>query len=295
MSFANQIHIEQRVQAAGDKCAEYATLNGEESPDLMIEYGRALFDSAKASASLLEQENVDKKEMVLENPKVKIAGDDFEDASENEEEQSSGQNEDSVRNEGQDEEADANADDNEEANEGLEDDDFVNAFQIVDLARVLLSKQPETKERDEKIITCRLLLGDISLEDDNPPQAIEDYTEALNLTAKIFGIESKQYVQTAFMLSLAFESVDKLTEAKDVISKAVSSAKAIKSELANDLELKLKDLETELGVGSNKEEATQVTKESISGRTAVQNAVENIVSQANDISQFARKKRKVNK
>lgn len=294
MSLAQEVQVEERVQTAGRLCAEYAEKHGEESPQLMIEYGRALFASARASASLLEQENVDKKEMAFENPKVKIATE----ASEPESDASSdaeGTNEpengdtegDAVNAESGQNESD------EEANDDQEDDDFVNAFKIVDLARVLLSKRPQSRENDEQLITCRMLLGDISLEDDNPQQAIEDYTEALNLITKTFGQESQNYVQCAFMLSLAFESVDKVSEAHDVISKAVSSAKAIKSELAKDLELKLNDLKAEIRAnGGNKEQATQATKESISGRSAVQNAVENIVSQANDISQLARKKRR---
>ena len=91
-NLADSVQLEARIQIAAQKCAKHAADNGgNEDPDLLVEYGQALFAMAKLSASLLEEKNVEDKQLPYENPKVKIAdlGEEVAEEEEEEEEENS--------------------------------------------------------------------------------------------------------------------------------------------------------------------------------------------------------------
>ena len=300
-NLADSVQLEARIQIAAQKCAKHAADNGgNEDPDLLVEYGQALFAMAKLSASLLEEKNVEDKQLPYENPKVKIA-DLGEEVAEEEEEENENANEkedsgDKAENEnaGDDEEAEQEDVEGEEEGAG---DDFEEAFQIVDLARVIYEKQPESESRLIKLANVRALLGEISLEDDNPEQSIEDFTAASEYKKQVYGPDSGEFSEAEFMLSLAYDSVGKTSDALIHIEEAAKAARKAGLKTAEELEQRAKDAKHELELaeklkGKDKSEAKLTTKESISGRQAISNAVKSMVSGANDISQLTRKRKR---
>lgn len=306
---ANSLLLEAKVEELGDKCAQYTEEHGTDSPDLLIDYGRALFALAKSSASLVDSQKMDEKHLPLENPKVKVA--DFDNAADGEpNEGDKDAPEEGAPEEQQDqpqEQSVPQADTSEEplkvgeADESEEDeDDFVAAFSVVDGARVLLEKElsqaADKKPVQTKLAEARELLGDISLEDDNAQQAIEDYTEAVELKRVLYGALSSPVSEAEFVLSLAYDAVGEQARALEHLKLAAQAASASKMPSAPTLEQRAKDLEAEVEEsrkhGDRQQEAKQATAESISGRSALANAVQSLVSNANDISHLTRKRKR---
>ena len=115
--------------------------------------------------------------------------------------------------------ADAEAEDSEDAEE---EDDFVNAYEVLDLARVLLLKKLEEsdnssgkgKEKGEPLQVQQLkerladtydLQAEISLEGERFPNAVLDLRSALQLKKELFPQESSLVAEAHFKLSLALE------------------------------------------------------------------------------------------
>ena len=117
--------------------------------------------------------------------------------------------------------ADAEAEYAEDAEEE-DDDDFVNAYEVLDLARVLLLKKLEEpdngsgkgKEKGERLQVQQLkerladtydLQAEISLEGERFPNAVLDLRSALQLKKGLFPQESSLVAEAHFKLSLALE------------------------------------------------------------------------------------------
>ena len=120
-----------------------------------------------------------------------------------------------------DDERDAGDDAQEKEGED-EDDDFANAYEVLDLARVLLLKRLEEAQADEgkgkgttqspvvKQIKERLsdthdLQAEISLEGERFPNAVVDLRAALELKEELFPQESSLIAEAHYKLSLALE------------------------------------------------------------------------------------------
>ena len=105
-----------------------------------------------------------------------------------------------------------------------EEDDFSNAFEILDLARVLLSKslqetatpQSSGDHREDDNKTTRLkerladtydLQAEISLEGEQFPSAVRDLQAALDIRTQIYPSHSNIVAETHYKLSLALEFV----------------------------------------------------------------------------------------
>ena len=110
----------------------------------------------------------------------------------------------------------------EDAEDAEEEDDFVNAYEVLDLARVLLLKKLEEpdnssgkgKERCEPLQVQQLkerladtydLQAEISLEGERFPNAVLDLRSALQLKKELFPQESSLVAEAHFKLSLALE------------------------------------------------------------------------------------------
>lgn len=121
--------------------------------------------------------------------------------------------------EGEDEDAEADAEGTENVDE---EDDFANAYEVLDLARVLLLKQldevengsGEGKENYESQQVSQLkerladtydLQAEISLEGERFPNAVVDLRSALELKKGLFPQESSLVAEAHFKLSLALE------------------------------------------------------------------------------------------
>ena len=109
-----------------------------------------------------------------------------------------------------------------DAEEADEEDDFVNAYEVLDLARVLLLKKLEEienrggrgKETDESQEVQQLkerladtydLQAEISLEGEMFPTAVLDFKSALKLKKGLFPQESSLLAEAHYKLSLALE------------------------------------------------------------------------------------------
>ena len=119
----------------------------------------------------------------------------------------------------EDEDSRADADVTENADE---DDDFVDAYEILDLARVLLMKKlgevanssgkgkEKCESQESQLVKERLadtydLQAEISLEGERFPNAVEDLKSALELKKGLFPQESSLVAEAHFKLSLALE------------------------------------------------------------------------------------------
>ena len=111
------------------------------------------------------------------------------------------------------------------------EDDFANAYEILDITRVLLTKRLKTEQQSDgkgksstepeavRILKERLadthdLQAEISLEGERFPQAVDDLRDALNLKLALFPQESSLLAEAHYKLSLALEFAS-VTQEKD--------------------------------------------------------------------------------
>lgn len=115
----------------------------------------------------------------------------------------------------------AEDEDQEEAEDEDDDDDFANAFEVLDLARVLLQRklnesktdrtESESKESSEarhlkeRLADTYDLQAEISLEGERFPNAVQDLKSALTLKTDLFSLESSLVAEAHYKLSLALE------------------------------------------------------------------------------------------
>ncbi|KAL8794705.1 MAG: hypothetical protein Q9195_002780 [Heterodermia aff. obscurata] len=126
-----------------------------------------------------------------------------------------------------DENFDESEDENQSANEddqysepADEDDDFVNAYEVLDLARILLSKRLEeaqagkgkvtelsaiAKQLKERLADTHDLQAEISLEGERFPNAVIDLKAALELKEELYPPASSLIAEAHYKLSLALE------------------------------------------------------------------------------------------
>jgi len=119
-----------------------------------------------------------------------------------------------------DEEEDEEAEGEDE--EGDEEDDFVNAYEVLDLARVLLVKRieadegangkskgkrdsEETQRLNERLADTYDLQAEISLEGERFPAAVVDLKSALELKERLYQQDSSILAEAHYKLSLALE------------------------------------------------------------------------------------------
>ena len=132
------------------------------------------------------------------------------------------------------EEADGAESGEKDAGEAEEDDDFVTAYEVLDLARVLLVKRIEeaqenegkgkasadsedVKQLKERLADTHDLQAEISLEGEKFPTAVVDLQAALDLKKELFPQDSSLIAEAHYKLSLAleFSSVTQQNGAED--------------------------------------------------------------------------------
>lgn len=148
-----------------------------------------------------------------------------------------------------DEEAEEDAAEDEE-----EEDDFSNAFEILDVARVLLIRQleqlqnaatesadkgkgkdlenqdsPEIRQVKERLADTHDLQAEISLEGERFPSAVTDLRSALALKETLYSNDHSQIAECHYKLSLALE-FSSVTQQKDENGEIVEGKQAIVDE-----------------------------------------------------------------
>ena len=124
----------------------------------------------------------------------------------------------------EEEEDDDDVGNDEEEEEEEEEDDFAIAWQVLDLARVLYEKQSDPSSNDKQNLAEVLdLLGEVSLESENFPQAVSDLNASLKLKSTLYPMESTIMSEAHFKLALALEFAD-LPDGRQKAAEHVKSA-----------------------------------------------------------------------
>lgn len=217
-----------------DACTAFNTEHDKDCPDLLLLYGKALFQSGVSKSGVLggvttnlETPHKEDDEEDAENFEEGMAKDDLEIAAEQDEEQDEEQKKEESETE-QDGRNGLNDDGNELEEE--EQSEFEAAWDILDLARALFEERvsgletsnadlkiPYLKSDDEepsneyvinlkKLSETYDLLGEVSLESENFPQAAADLESCLKLRQKLFDSKlSASISESHYKLSLALE------------------------------------------------------------------------------------------
>lgn len=235
--------------AYADACAAYNERVGADDADLLLSYGKALFQNGVARLGVLgpvnsEAPQPEKKEEAEESEFSSFG---FEEGvAEGEENADVGGDE-----SGEEGEAEENGDDGEP---GADQSDFEAAWEILDLARALFEKEagllaPKddlptpylTSESDKapseyidvirKLSETYDLLGEVSLELEQFPQAASDLRACLELRQKLYDAERSSLVsESHYKLSLALEfcveDPDLRAKAADEMKKAIAIVSA---------------------------------------------------------------------
>lgn len=212
-------------------CQLQSEANGDDDPanaELLFQYGRALFQVGLQKNDVLgsapgadkkkrELETVDEEEEVLPKEKGKV-----------------------IQIEGDDNflEEDEDEADEDGENEEEEDDPMNDAWDILDLSRVLFEKRlaAESDPEAQKKIKVQLsdtidLLGDVALESENFDQAPKEFAEALRIKKEIYPPEHNYIAEAHFKLGLALEFASQSPEIdgqqrKDLRAKAAAEVEA---------------------------------------------------------------------
>ncbi|KAJ2862863.1 hypothetical protein GGI22_002093, partial [Coemansia erecta] len=91
-----------------------------------------------------------------------------------------------------------------EDDEEDQDDDFAAAWDVLDVARVIQAKATDRKSR-LKYAETLMLLGDVSMESENFAQAVNDFTEALEVKQQFLGDDSRELAELYYKVALAHE------------------------------------------------------------------------------------------
>ena len=188
----------------------------------------------------------------------------------------------------------------EEDEDGDEEDDFVTAFEILDLARVLLSRnldatgnnairgQEETKSirhLKERLADTYDLQAEISLEGERWAAAVTDLRSALSLKAALFPQESSLIAEAHYKLSLAleFSSVtrEKTDEEDSLSGKHVVVDEAMREEAAREMEAAISSCKIRIQM----EESSLAKKAQAKGSTRDQNVT---ASDINDVVEMVK-------
>ncbi|MCJ1341243.1 hypothetical protein MMC09_006539 [Bachmanniomyces sp. S44760] len=196
---------------------------------------------------------------------------------------------------------DENFDDSEEENEAEsqdeageaegDEDDFTNAYEVLDMARVLLRRKIEetqisnvreasfavseaTRQSMERLADTHDLQAEISLEGERFPNAVVDLKESLRLKAELFPEDSSLIAEAHYKLSLALEFASVTTQ-KDANEGSDSTKEAqvdesMRNEAAMEMEraiascnLRIKREEQTLLEGSREIRCSEVSREGI--------------------------------
>ena len=186
----------------------------------------------------------------------------------------------------------------EEEEEGDEEDDFVTAFEILDLARVLLSRNldaignnaiPELKDPQKiRLLQERLadtydLQAEISLEGERFAAAVVDLRSALSLKAALFPQESSLIAEAHYKLSLAleFSSVTRETtdEGNSLAGKNAVVDESMREEAAKEMEAAI----TSCKMRIQKEELSLATKAQANGTTEHSTVIRDDIDDVSDM------------
>ncbi|WLF78071.1 hypothetical protein PVL30_001797 [Lodderomyces elongisporus] len=252
ISEGSKAYAVKNYDLAGEKyaeaCEKYSeTHDGQEDGDLLLLYGKALFQSGVSKSGILGGVKTNDANAVVEGGKGKGEKEGEEDAEAEEENQDNFQFYDAEPVEGEDgktddedkvdtqegndgneeEEEEEEQEEQEEQEEEAEESDFEMAWMILDVARGLFEGQLEKLQKPEfptpylaqnsnlkdnqyvtiltKLAETFDLLGEVSLESENFPQAAQDLQKSLDIRLQLYPTSSSLISESHYKLALALE------------------------------------------------------------------------------------------
>lgn len=261
-----------------DACAAFSEENGADDADLLLLYGKALFQNGVAKSSVLGgvgSDQKDEREESRESDKEENEDDDNFQFAEGFDEQ-----------EGDENDNDENARESEaedQHNAADDQSDFEAAWEILDLARSIFAHKVELLESEKAKLTVPYLkedegavpeyvaalkklsetydlLGEVSLESENFPQAAIDLESCLDLRKQLYdpslsALVSESHYKLSLALEFCVEDPELRKKAAAHMKQAIAcvktryasqtdeAAKADSRELLRDLQERYKELE----------------------------------------------------
>lgn len=308
---------EQATEKFGKACETFTEAKGHDDPSLLYTYGKCLFKVAVSQSAVLgdtapqplsaEPEEQPDEEAEGDGNEEQEGEQDGEDGNEEEEGEENGEGEQAGEQEEQ------------------QEDDFEVAWEILDLARTLfLEKLEQEDSRDLKVKLADTydLLGEVSIESENFPQAAEDFESSLKLKKELYDSDSSLMSEAHYKLALAYEfsfdenedtnranrekAISHMTDAIASVKQRIEKTGKDDPELVQDLEERLTELKQ--GSRDTMEEEKAKVLEGILGQVAqsagpsgsskskpkseIAAVMDQAKSQANDISSLIKKRKK---
>jgi len=126
------------------------------------------------------------------------------------------------------------------------------AWEVLELAKLAFTKQAEAtakeaKEGGKKLCDTLLLLGEVSMENENYEQAVEDLNTCLKKRQETMPIDKRALAQTHYQLGIALGFHQKFEEAEESLKKAIDvleeRVKDLKEATEEVLKKEVKELE----------------------------------------------------
>jgi len=252
--------ISSAVSSLGEACELLAVEYGDKAPECAeayFYYGKALLEMFRLEAGVLGNIDGDDEESEDKSDDDEDGGDDGENGEKEEENEGEddkvedGKDEPEAEPEKEKEETDSVEGDKKEvedaaALEAEDEDDPSNlqlSWEMLELAKMVLMDQlegaaakscsPENKTLLEKrLFETFLTLGEVSLENENYPQAVEDLTLCLTKQQEVLPDDSRNIAVTFYQLGIALgfnmkyeEAIEKLESAIAVLKKRIDNLK----------------------------------------------------------------------
>ncbi|KAI4748063.1 hypothetical protein E4T50_01606 [Aureobasidium sp. EXF-12298] len=140
----------------------------------------------------------------------------------------------------------------EDAEEEEEDDDFAIAYEILDIARVLLTRKletiphhsdskgkgketlvenPEARQVMDRLADTHDLQAELSMENENFPEAVAEGRSALELKQKLYPLESSLLAEAHFKLALAMEFASVTTTNAEAVEQGAQKEETVDEDL----------------------------------------------------------------
>jgi len=249
--------IASAVTSLGEACEMFAQEFGEKAPECAeayFYYGKALLEMARLEAGVLGNIDTDDSEEKSEDEdgsEEDAEGEEKEEekeegTSKDEAEKSETEKENADEAEPEKEKEDIDGDNKEvedSAEQAAEDEEDPSnlqlAWEMLELAKMVLIDQLEMKEKmteemkntlEKRLFETFLILGEVSLENENYPQAVDDLTICLEKQKAVLPEDSRNIAVTYYQLGIALgfnmkyeEAIEKLEMAIGVLKKRIDN------------------------------------------------------------------------
>lgn len=213
-----------------------------------------------------------------------------------------------------DDEADAHQPDGDPDEAAEEEDDFANAFEVLDLARVLLLKRLEEEQGEteykskanqnnaepirqlkERLADAHDLQAEISLEAERFPNAVDDLRAALELKKELFPEESSLIAEAHYKLSLALEfssvTEQKTADGEGDTKEETQVDEAMREESAKEMEAAIASCKLRISKEEAKLQARETATEDQlkepmgSGKSMTRRDIDDVIEMVGDMEQ----------